>query len=206
MFTGIVTDLGRVSAVENPVAGAPDRRFRIVTRYVMNEVAMGASIACNGCCLTVMDKGPDWFAVDVSGETLSKTTLGRWAVDTKVNLERSLKVGDELGGHIVSGHVDGVAEVLSLREDGGSKRFTIRPPKDLAKFVAAKGSVALDGVSLTVNEVDAATFGVNIIPHTQAETTFGTLRAGDRLNMEIDVLARYVARMMEGGAAAIPRG
>jgi len=197
MFTGIITDLGRISAVETPVAGARDRRFRIATRYPMAQVAMGASIACNGCCLTVMEKGADWFAVDVSGETLSKTTLGDWAVGTTVNLERSLRAGDELGGHIVSGHVDGVAAVAGVRDDGGSKRYTIQPPKDLIRYVAAKGSVALDGVSLTVNEVDGATFGVNIIPHTQSETTFGGLKTGDRLNMEIDVLARYVARMLE---------
>jgi riboflavin synthase len=202
MFTGIITDLGRITEVANPVPGAADRRFRIATKFRMAEVAMGASIACNGCCLTVMQKGPDWFDVDVSGETLSKTTLGVWAVGTKINLERSLKAGDELGGHIVSGHVDGVAEVTSIRDDGASKRYTIRPPQALAKYVAAKGSVALDGVSLTVNEVDDTSFGVNIIPHTQAETTFGALKQGDRLNMEIDVLARYVARLLEGGAAA----
>lgn len=197
MFTGIVTDLGRVSAVSHPVPGAPDRRFRISTRYAMPEVAMGASIACNGCCLTVMEKGADWFAVDVSAETLSKTTLGAWTEGTPVNLERSLRAGDELGGHIVSGHVDGVAEVAAVRDDGGSKRYTIRPPAGLMRYVAAKGSVALDGVSLTVNEVDGAAFGVNIIPHTQSQTTFGGLKPGDRLNMEIDVLARYVARQLE---------
>jgi riboflavin synthase len=197
MFTGIITDLGRVADVAQPFPGAADRRFRMATRFAMADVSMGASIACNGCCLTVMDKGPDWFAVDVSGETLSKTTLGAWSVGTRVNLERALKAGDELGGHMVSGHVDGVAEVVSMRDDGGSKRYTLRPPATLAKFVAAKGSVALDGVSLTVNEVDAATFGVNIIPHTQGQTTFGALKPGDRLNMEIDVIARYVARLLE---------
>jgi riboflavin synthase len=197
MFTGIVTDLGTVTEVSRPVAGAADRRLRIATRFPMAEVALGASIACNGCCLTVMEKGLDWFAADASAETLSKTTLGAWAKGTKVNLERSLRAGDELGGHLVSGHVDGVAEVLALREDGGSKRYTIKPPAHLARFIAAKGSVALDGVSLTVNEVDGATFGVNIIPHTQAVTAFGALRPGDRLNMEIDVIARYVARLME---------
>lgn len=206
MFTGIITDLGRIADVANPVPGAADRRFRIATRFPLAEVALGASIACNGCCLTVTEKGPDWFAVDVSGETLSKTTLGKWAVGTKVNLERSLKAGDELGGHIVSGHVDGVAEVAAVRDDGASKRYTIRPPQALAKYVAAKGSVALDGVSLTVNEVEAGTFGVNIIPHTQSETTFGGLKPGDQLNMEIDVLARYVARLLEGGVAAQIRG
>ncbi|MDX2143913.1 MAG: riboflavin synthase [Rhodospirillaceae bacterium] len=197
MFTGIVTDLGTVTEVTQPVTGAADRRFRVTTRFAMAEMAMGASIACNGCCLTVMDKGADWFAADASAETLSKTTLGTWAKGTRVNLERALKAGDELGGHLVSGHVDGVAEVVAVRDDGGSKRFTIKPPAPLAKFIAAKGSITLDGVSLTVNEVEGATFGVNIIPHTQAVTTFGALRAGDRLNMEIDVIARYVARLLE---------
>jgi riboflavin synthase len=197
MFTGIITDLGRVTNVAQPVPGAPDRRFRIQTKYMLGDVAMGASIACNGCCLTVMEKGPDWFAVDVSGETLSKTTLGNWNVGTAINLERSLKAGDELGGHIVSGHVDGVARIAAVRDDGGSKRYTLNPPTALMAFIAPKGSVALDGVSLTVNEVDSATFGVNIIPHTQHETTFGGLKPGDRVNVEIDVLARYVARMLE---------
>ena len=206
MFTGIITDLGHITQVEAPVAGAPDRRFRVATRYVMAEVAMGASIACNGCCLTVMEKGPDWFAVDVSAETLSKTTLGTWAVGTKINLERSLKAGDELGGHIVSGHVDGVVEVIAMQNEGGSKRYSLKPPSALMKFVAPKGSVTLDGVSLTVNEVGAKTFGVNIIPHTQAQTTFGSLKSGDSLNMEIDVLARYVARLLEGGSPAHTHG
>ncbi|MSO97349.1 MAG: riboflavin synthase [Rhodospirillaceae bacterium] len=206
MFTGIITDLGRVTEVASPIAGASDRRFHVSTRLPMDEIAIGASIACNGCCLTVVKKGAEWFAADVSAETLSKTTLGSWGVGTRVNLERSLRAGDELGGHIVSGHVDGVVEVASVRDDGASKRFTIRPPQALSKFVASKGSVALDGVSLTVNEVVATTFGVNVIPHTQAETTFGTLKAGDCLNMEIDVLARYVARLLEGGSAAHTRG
>ena len=206
MFTGIITDLGTIAYVTQPFAGAADRRFRVATHYTMTDVAMGASIACNGCCLTVMEKGPDWFAVDVSGETLSKTTLGHWAVGTRVNLERSLKAGDELGGHIVSGHVDGVVDVIAINQDGGSMRYTLKPPASLAKFVAAKGSVALDGVSLTVNEVEATIFGENIIPHTQSQTTFGALKAGERLNMEIDVLARYVARLLEGGIAAQNRG
>jgi riboflavin synthase len=206
MFTGIITDLGHVAEVTATVAGESDKRFRIATRFPMAEVAMGASIACNGCCLTVMDKGQDWFAVDVSVETLSKTTLGKWSVGTRINLERSLKAGDELGGHIVSGHVDGVADVVSVRDDGASKRYTLRPPATLAKFVAPKGSVCLDGVSLTVNEVDGTTFGVNIIPHTQSQTTFGAVRSGDRLNMEIDVLARYVARLLESGTPANTHG
>jgi riboflavin synthase len=206
MFTGIVTDLGRIADVAAPVAGASDRRFRVATRLPLGEIAIGASIACNGCCLTVVEKGPDWFAADVSAETLSKTTLGTWAIGTRVNLERSLRAGDEMGGHIVSGHIDGVAEVVAVRPEGGSKRYTIRPPLVLLTFVAPKGSVALDGVSLTVNEVDATTFGVNIIAHTQSETTFGGLSVSDRLNMEIDVLARYVARILEGGTAAQNRG
>ncbi len=206
MFTGIITDLGHVNQVASPIAGAPDRRFRVTTRYAMAEIALGASIACNGCCLTVMEKGPDWFAVDVSGETLSKTTLGAWVVGTPVNLERALKAGDELGGHIVSGHVDGVVDVIAINDDGGSKRYSLKPPSTLMKFVAPKGSVTLDGVSLTVNEVGTKTFGVNIIPHTQAQTTFGKLKSGDSLNMEIDLLARYVARLMEGSTPVHAHG
>ena len=197
MFTGIVTDLGSIAAVTNTVAGARDCRFRIGTAYDMASVDHGASIACNGCCLTVVEKTADSFTVDVSQETLDKTTLGAWKTGDKVNLERPLKVGDELGGHLVLGHVDGVATVKAIREEAGSKRYTIVPPKDFAKFVAAKGSVCLDGVSLTVNEVDADSFGVNIIPHTLAVTTFGGLKIGSRLNMEIDTLARYVARLLQ---------
>ncbi|MGE3334000.1 MAG: riboflavin synthase [Rhodospirillaceae bacterium] len=195
MFTGIVTDLGTVmDAVQGGAAAA---RFRIRTAYEMNGVAIGASISCNGCCLTVVEKGPDWFAVDASRETLDLTTLGTWTAGMRVNLERALKAGDELGGHIVSGHVDGLALVEDIRDEDGSKRFTIVPPAELARFIAPKGSVALDGVSLTVNEVGGNSFGVNIIPHTQAVTTFGTLRVGDRLNMEIDQMARYVARLLD---------
>ncbi len=158
---------------------------------------MGASIACNGCCLTVVEKGPDWFAADASQETLNKTTLGAWKAGDKINLERPLRMGDELGGHMVLGHIDGVAEIKAVRDDAGSKRYTLVPPPELAKFVAAKGSVALDGVSLTVNEVDENSFGVNIIPHTQEVTTFGRLKPGSRVNMEIDSLARYVARLIQ---------
>ncbi|MGE4064839.1 MAG: riboflavin synthase [Rhodospirillaceae bacterium] len=195
MFTGIITDLGTVmDAVQGGAAAA---RFRIRTAYDMAGVAMGASIACNGCCLTVVDKGPDWFAVDASRETLTKTTLGTWTAGMRVNLERALRAGDELGGHLVSGHVDGLAFVEDIREEEGSKRFTLLAPAELSRFIAPKGSVALDGVSLTVNEVGGNSFGVNIIPHTQAVTTFGGLRAGDRLNMEIDQLARYVARLID---------
>ncbi|ALJ35424.1 riboflavin synthase [Azospirillum brasilense] len=191
MFTGIITDVGRVRAVERQ----GDTRFTVETVFAMETVPIGASIANNGVCLTVVEKGPGWFAVQASAETLSKTTLGGWAEGTRVNLERALKVGDELGGHIVSGHVDGVATVVDVRPDGESKRFTFEAPANLAKYIAPKGSVALDGVSLTVNEVDGARFGVNIIPHTQDATTFGALKAGDRVNLEIDMLARYVARL-----------
>lgn len=195
MFTGIVTDLGTVmDAVQGGAAAA---RFRIRTSYEMDGVAIGASISCSGCCLTVVEKGPDWFAVDASRETLDLTTLGTWTAGMRVNLERALRAGDELGGHIVSGHVDGLAQVVDIRDEDGSKRYTIAPPADLHRFIAPKGSVALDGVSLTVNEVGPTSFGVNIIPHTQAVTTFGTLHVGDRLNMEIDQMARYVARLLE---------
>ncbi len=191
MFTGIITDVGRVRAVERQ----GDTRFTVETAFAMETVPIGASIANNGVCLTVVEKGPGWFAVQASAETLSKTTLGGWGEGTRINLERALKVGDELGGHIVSGHVDGVATVVDVRPDGESKRFTFEAPANLAKYIASKGSVALDGVSLTVNEVDGARFGVNIIPHTQDATTFGALKAGDRVNLEIDMLARYVARL-----------
>jgi riboflavin synthase len=192
MFTGIITDVGRVKAVESN----GDTRFTIETAFDMETVAIGASIANCGVCLTVIDKGPGWFAVQASAETLSKTTLGGWTPGTRVNLERAMKLGDELGGHIVSGHVDGVAAVVDVRPDGESKRITFEAPANLAKYVASKGSVAIDGVSLTVNEVDGARFGVNIIPHTQVATTFGDLKPGDRVNMEIDMLARYVARLV----------
>ncbi len=197
MFTGIITDVGRVRAIERQ----GDTRFVIETAFAMETVPIGASIANNGVCLTVVDKGaidngPDWFAVQASGETLSKTTLGGWREGTRVNLERALKLGDELGGHIVSGHVDGVAVVVDARLDGESVRFTFEAPDALAKYIAPKGSVALDGVSLTVNEVDGGRFGVNIIPHTQTATSFGALKPGDRVNLEIDMLARYVARLV----------
>ncbi|MGE5506439.1 MAG: riboflavin synthase [Actinomycetota bacterium] len=195
MFTGIVTDLGEVRRV---VRGAGrETRFEIATHYDTATVDIGASIAHNGVCLTVIETGPGWYAIEASAETLSKTTLGEWAEGRKVNLERAMKVGDELGGHIVSGHVDGIARVVSIRPDNQSLRFTFESPDNLAKFVAPKGSVALDGVSLTVNEVDGRHFGINVIPHTQAVTTFGTLAEGDAVNMEIDMLARYVARLLE---------
>lgn len=193
MFTGIVTDVGRVRGI----AHDGDTRFEITTAYDMATVEIGASIANSGVCLTVIETGPDWYAVQASGETLSKTTLGGWSVGSRVNLERALKVGDELGGHIVSGHVDGVGEVVSVKDEGESKRFVFRVPASLKNFMATKGSVAIDGVSLTVNEVEGDTFGVNIIPHTQQVTLFGEYRVGTKVNVEIDMLARYVARLIE---------
>lgn len=198
MFTGIITDLGRVRRVERR---GGDARFEFATAYDMDTVAIGASIACNGVCLTVIAKGggrgEGWFAVDASAETLSKTTLGTWDEGTAVNFERALAVGDELGGHIVSGHVDGVATVVAVEPFGESVRYTFEAPQALKKYVAPKGSVALDGVSLTVNEVDDARFGINVIPHTQQVTTFGGYKVGSKVNMEIDMLARYVARLMD---------
>jgi riboflavin synthase len=193
MFTGIITDIGTVRHVER----AGDSRFEITTAYDLSTVDMGASIACNGCCLTLIEKGPDWFAVQVSAETLSKTTLGGWGQGTRINLERALKIGDELGGHIVSGHVDGLGEIVSIKPEGDSKRFRFRVAPALARFIAPKGSVAIDGTSLTVNEVEGDVFGINIIPHTQAVTTWGTMIEGQRVNIEIDMLARYVARLTE---------
>jgi riboflavin synthase len=195
MFTGIITDIGTVRAI----AKAGDTRFEITTTYDLAGVDMGASIACNGCCLTVIAKGPDWFAIQASGETLSKTTLGQWNRGTRINLERALKLGDELGGHIVSGHVDGIGQIVAITPDGESRRFRIRVPLALARFIAPKGSVAIDGTSLTVNEVDGPDFGVNIIPHTQAVTTWGDMKVGQAVNIEIDMLARYVARLAEFG-------
>lgn len=195
MFTGIVTDLGEVRKVAR--GQGQDARFEVATQYDLSTAEIGASIAHNGVCLTVIEKGSDSYIIQASDETLSKTTLGDWREGQRVNLERACKVGDELGGHIVSGHVDGVARVVSIRPENESLRFTFEAPVELAKFVAPKGSVALDGVSLTVNEVDGRLFGINVIPHTQAVTTFGRLREGDRVNMEIDMLARYVARLLE---------
>ncbi|NWH08475.1 MAG: riboflavin synthase [Alphaproteobacteria bacterium] len=195
MFTGIVTDVGEVRGIEK----RGDERISIWTAFPAAGIDLGASIACAGVCLTVVMRGVDdgrsWFAVDVSGETLSKTTIGAWRAGTKVNLERALKVGDELGGHIVSGHVDGVARVRSLSPEGASRRIVFDVPGELARYIAPKGSIALDGVSLTVNEVGEESFGVNIIPHTALVTTFGALEAGGRVNLEVDVLARYVARL-----------
>ncbi len=197
MFTGIVTGLGTVRAI-TPLGAGSDMRLVIATPWADTAaIPLGASIACSGCCLTAVALGPDWFAVDASAETLSKTTLGAWQVGTRVNLERPLKVGDELGGHIVAGHVDGVGEVLEATPDHGSTRWRFAVPHALARYIAPKGSIAVDGVSLTVNEVEAATFGVNIIPHTASVTRFGQLKVGDKVNIEIDTVARYVARLTE---------
>jgi riboflavin synthase len=197
MFTGIITDVGTVQLI----AKRGDTTIKIATVFDPAAIPIGASIACSGPCLTVIAKGgaagDAWFSVEASAETLSKTTLGTWAAGTRVNLERSLKVGDEIGGHIVSGHVDGVGEVVSITPEGDSLRFKIKAPKQLAKFIAPKGSIALDGTSLTVNGVDGATFDVNIIPHTAKVTTWGAIKAGDKINIEIDMLARYLARLKE---------
>lgn len=193
MFTGIVTDLGRVRSVTK----TGDWRFEIHTSFDTATIDLGASICCSGVCLTVIETGNDWFAVDVSQETISKTTLGSWKEDTAVNLERSLKMGDEMGGHIVSGHVDGVGHLSANAPEGDSARMTFNAPADLIRFIAAKGSITINGVSLTINSVEEQTFAVNIIPHTQDVTTLGTLAIGDPVNLEIDMLARYVARLIE---------
>ena len=193
MFTGIITDIGRVRQVEK----RGDTRFVIDTSFDTAGIEIGASIACSGACLTVVERGEGWFAVDVSAETLAHTTLGDWQVGSAVNLERSLRLGDELGGHIVTGHVDATAEIVSLEPEGDSLRYVFRAPAEFKRYVASKGSVALDGVSLTVNEVEDDCIGINIIPHTQSQTTFGEAQPGARVNLEIDVLARYVARLVE---------
>lgn len=194
MFTGIVTDIGRVRRVEQT---ARDRRYEIETAWDTAGIDLGASISHAGCCLTVTEKGPGWFAVEVSGETLSKTTLGGWGEGDRVNLERAAKLGDELGGHIVSGHVDGLGRVVSVTPEGGSHRIAIEAPGPLHRFIAPKGSITVDGVSLTVNAVEGQTFGVNIIPHTWEATTLGRLKPGNAVNLEIDMLARYLARWQE---------
>jgi len=202
MFTGIVTGLGTVRSVA-PLGAGQDMRLVIATPVgesawaETQKIPLGASIACSGCCLTAIEVGADWFAVTASQETLSKTTLGTWAAGTRVNLERPLKVGDELGGHIVAGHVDGLGHVVSATPENASTRWVFEVPHALAKYIAPKGSVAIDGVSLTVNEVDGRRFGVNIIPHTAAVTSFGALAPGDAVNIEIDTVARYVARLQE---------
>lgn len=197
MFTGIVTALGTVRNV-SPIGDGKDMRLVIAAPWSDTAgIAIGASIACSGCCLTATEVGSDWFAADASAETLACTTLGGWQPGTRVNLERSLRLGDELGGHIVSGHVDGVGTTISATPENGSTRWHFRVPHALARFIAVKGSVAVDGVSLTVNAVDGDTFGVNIIPHTESVTSFGSLKAGAAVNIEIDMLARYVARLAE---------
>ena len=198
MFTGIITDIGEVLEVEQ----RGDLRARIGTGYAIDGIDIGASIACDGVCLTVIAKGSapqGWFDVEISAETVGKTNIGRsgWPAGTRLNLERALKVGDELGGHIVSGHVDGVAEITELRDEGDSTRVTLRAPDDLGRFIAPKGSVALNGTSLTVNEVSGHEFGINFIPHTKSVTTWGTAALGDAVNLEIDTLARYVARLQD---------
>lgn len=199
MFTGIVTDIGRVRTLE--MAG--DLRARIGTAYPAESIDIGASVACAGICLTVVDRGRDpdgaWFDVQISAETVARTNVGGWVRGSAVNLERALRIGDELGGHIVSGHVDGVAEVVAVRDEGASTRVRLRAPEALAGFIAPKGSVALDGTSLTVNEVEGAEFGVNLIPHTKEATTWGAVREGDLVNLEVDTMARYVARLAEWG-------
>ncbi len=200
MFTGIITDIGEVLALEQ----RGDLRARIGTDYIVEGIDMGASIACDGVCLTVIATGKtprNWFDVEISAETIDKTNLGHngWHIGKRLNLERALKVGDERGGHIVSGHVDGVAEVVGLVPEGDSLRLKFRAPEALAKFIAPKGSVALNGTSLTVNEVDGMEFGINLIPHTQNVTTWGGIKLGDRVNLEVDTMARYVARLREWG-------
>ena len=197
MFTGIITDIGNVTASE----ARGDRRVVVHCGYDMAGVAIGASIACSGACMTVVEKGADWFAADVSGESVAKTASGMWDTGGRLNLERALKIGDELGGHIVTGHVDGVGEVIGVCEEGGSHRVGIRVPAAIAPFIAPKGSITVDGVSLTINEVrdeaDGTHFAVNIIPHTWAVTTLGDLMVGREVNLEIDVLARYLKRMRD---------
>lgn len=196
MFTGIVSDLGEVRHSEK----RGDTHLAIATHYDVGGIDLGASIACSGICMTVVDKGSArdrWFAVTASGETLSRTTAAEWTVGTPINLERPVRVGDELGGHIVTGHIDGIAELVRLVPEGESTRMIFEAPAALAPFIASKGSIALDGVSLTVNEVSGASFGVNIIPHTVKVTTFGRLKPGAKVNVEIDLLARYVARLVK---------
>jgi riboflavin synthase len=204
MFTGIITDIGTIEAVE----ASGDLRLRVACGYDMDEVDLGASIACSGVCLTVVDKGDGWFAVNVSAETRDRTAPDMWAAGRHLNLERALRIGDELGGHIVTGHVDGVGEVETAAPQGDSIRMTVVAGAALAPSIAAKGSIALDGVSLTVNHVESlgdknVRFGVNIIPHTAGQTTLGALRAGDRVNVEIDILARYIGRILETRASAM---
>lgn len=193
MFTGLIQDVGTVLRGE----GQGDRLLTIATHLPLGDVKLGASIACNGVCLTIIDIDKDTFRVQVSSETVTKSTAGDWREGTKVNLERSLQAGDELGGHFVLGHVDGVAMIMAREQDGDSLRFTVQPPPPLFRYIAPKGSVTLDGVSLTVNDVLASGFTVNIIPHTQQWTNLGTLQPGDRANMEVDMMARYLDRLLD---------
>jgi riboflavin synthase len=198
MFTGLVSDIGQIVSVE---PRGDLRRMRVLCSYPVDSIALGASICCSGCCLTAVDMGRDgertWFDVDAAAETLALTTVGSWSVGTRINLERSLRIGDELGGHLVLGHVDGVAEILARTSFDGMARFDIRAPHDIAKFIARKGSICLDGTSLTVNSVDGDDFSILLIPHTLAVTTWGERKAGDRLNIEADMMARYAARLVE---------
>ncbi len=194
MFTGIVTDIGRVREVRETDR---DRRYEIETVWDTDGIDLGASLSHAGCCLTVTEKGPGWFAVEVSNETLSKTTLGAWKIGDGVNLERAAKLGDEMGGHVVSGHVDGLGRIISITPEGGSHRIEVEAPAPLHRYIAAKGSITVDGVSLTVNAVEGQVFSLNIIPHTWEVTTLGRLKVGDPVNLEIDMLARYLARWQE---------
>ena len=193
MFTGIVTHIGFVRQI---IKGG-DTRLEITVPFETGDLDIGASVACSGACMTVIEKGADWFAVSVSGESLAKTTLGRWHRGTAVNLERALKAGDEMGGHIVSGHVDGVGALVSMAREGDSTRMTFEAPESLRQFIASKGSITIDGISLTVNDVGSTTFDINVIPHTQVVTTLGERQVGDAVNLEIDMLARYVARLQD---------
>lgn len=195
MFTGIITDLGRVRGIDRAMV-KNGLRLEIATAYDTSQVPIGSSVAHNGVCLTLIEAVPGGYRVDVGAETMAVTTVGTWEEGTPVNLERAMKIGDELGGHVVSGHVDGIATVVDIRDDGDSRRFTIEVPEALERYIASKGSVAVDGVSLTVNEVEGRRFGVCIIPHTIKVTTFGTYKVGSRVNIEIDMLARYVARLV----------
>jgi len=193
MFTGIISHVGTVAAIDT----TGDWTFAIAAEDFTKGLTMGASIACNGCCLTAIKWDDNSFTVQVSAETLSRTSLGKWKAGSKVNLERALKVGDELGGHFVTGHVDGLAKLVSITPDADSQRWVLQAPESLAKFIAEKGSATLDGVSLTVNSAKGAEFGINLIPHTQQSTNFHTLKAGDQLNLEVDILARYIARQKD---------
>lgn len=192
MFTGIIADIGTVRSIEKK----GDTRFEFSTSFDTSKISIGGSIACNGACMTVVEKGQDWFAIEASAESLSKTTLGQLVVGEKLNLEQATRIGDELGGHIVSGHVDGVAKLVDRKEEGDSLRLAFEIPTEFEKYIASKGSVTLEGVSLTVNEVDGNQFGINLIAHTQSHTTLGAKQLGDLVNFEVDMLARYVARML----------